>query len=77
MCNALVGGTFLFSLLFAIPNVTSFMEYNSNRAISVNLAVATYQMDVPYYGALGLTILLIVNLSLAGIASVTSTSRIG
>jgi hypothetical protein len=67
----------LLALLFAIPNVATFMEGDSNNNESINLAVATYQLAVPHRGALALTILLILNLHFGGMSGMTVTSRIG
>ena len=73
----MVGFIYLLALLFAIPNVETFVENNSGDNASTNLAVATYQLAVPSRGAMALTILLIINLYFAGMSSVTVTSRIG
>ncbi|CAF3583297.1 unnamed protein product [Rotaria sp. Silwood1] len=75
--GAIVGAAYLLALLFAIPNMASFMENNNGDHSAVNLAVATYQLAVPHRGALALTILLVLNVYSAGMSSITVTSRIG
>ena len=77
VCSAVIGLIYLLALLFAIPDVSTFVENNSGDNQTINLAVATYQLAVPPRGAMGLTILLIVNLYFAGMSSLTVTSRIG
>ncbi|CAF3741753.1 unnamed protein product [Rotaria sordida] len=77
LCSAIVGITYLLSLLFAIPNVATFIKENNNNNSSINLAVATYQLAVPRRGALALTILLALNLHFGGMAVITVSSRIG
>ncbi|UJR27558.1 hypothetical protein I4U23_008840 [Adineta vaga] len=77
LCSAIVGAIYLLALLFAIPNVETFMKRYGEKSDTMNLAVIVYQTVVPGYGALVLTILLIMNLYVGGMASVTVTSRIG
>ncbi|CAF0955812.1 unnamed protein product [Rotaria sordida] len=77
ICCAITGFAYLLALLFAIPNVSSFVENNSGDNSTQNLAVAAFQLAVPHQGALALTILLILNLYFAGMSSLTVTSRIG
>ncbi|CAF4847589.1 unnamed protein product [Rotaria sp. Silwood1] len=77
ICSAITGFAYLLALLFAIPDVSSFVDNNSGDNSTQNLAVATYQLAVPQKGALALTILLILNLYFAGMSSLTVTSRIG
>lgn len=77
VCSAIVGFIYLLALLFVIPNVTTFMDQNSNDNTSLNLAVATFKLALPHRGALAFTILLIINTYFAGASSVTATSRIG
>ncbi len=77
ICSAVVGIVYLLALLFAIPNVATFIEANSNNNEPINLAVATYQLAVPPRGALALTILLVLNLYFGGMSGMTVTSRIG
>ena len=77
ICSAIVGTVYLLALLFAIPNVATFMEANNNNNESINLAVAVYQLAVPHRGALALTILLVLNLHFGGMSGMTVTSRIG
>ncbi|CAF1350281.1 unnamed protein product, partial [Rotaria sp. Silwood1] len=77
ICSAITGFAYLLALLFAIPDVGSFIDSNSGDNSTQNLAVATYQLAVPHKGALALTILLIINLYFAGMSSLTVTSRIG
>jgi hypothetical protein len=57
--------------------VASFVESHSGGNASLNLAVSTYELAVPPAGAMGLTILLIINVYFAGMSSLTVTSRIG
>ncbi|CAF3592562.1 unnamed protein product [Adineta steineri] len=75
ICSAIVGLIYLLALLFAIPNVSTFMETNNNETI--NLCIAIYKLAVPHRGALALTILLIINLHFGGMSGMTVTSRIG
>ncbi len=77
VCSAIVGGAYILALLFAIPNVDSFVDYNNGDNGTSNLAVATYILAVPQQGALALTILLVINVYFAGMSSITVTSRIG
>ncbi|CAF3610081.1 unnamed protein product [Rotaria sp. Silwood1] len=77
ICSAITDFAYLLALLFAIPDVSSFVDNNSGDNSTQNLAVATYQLAVPQKGALALTILLILNLYFAGMSSLTVTSRIG
>ncbi|CAF1229978.1 unnamed protein product [Rotaria sp. Silwood1] len=77
VCSAITGTVYLLALLFAIPNVTSFVENNSGINGTEDLAVATYRLAVPLRGALALTILLIINMYFAGMSAITTTSRIG
>ncbi|CAF3690021.1 unnamed protein product [Rotaria sp. Silwood1] len=77
LIGALVGAAYLLALLFAIPDIPSFVEKNSGENSTINFAVATYQLAVPHPGALALTILLILNIYFAGISGMTATSRIG
>lgn len=53
------------------------MDNNSGDDSIGNFAVAAYHNALPHAGALGLTILLIINLYFAGMSSLTVTSRIG
>ncbi|CAF3764240.1 unnamed protein product [Rotaria sp. Silwood1] len=75
--DAITGTVYLLALLFAIPNVTSFVENNSGINGTEDLAVATYRLAVPLRGALALTILLIINMYFSGMSAITTTSRIG
>ncbi|CAF1209793.1 unnamed protein product [Adineta ricciae] len=75
ICSAIVGFVYLLALLFAIPNVTNFMEVNNYD--EMNLSIAVYRLAVPHKGALALTILLIINLHFGGMSGMTVTSRIG
>ena len=77
ICGAIVGFIYLLALLFAIPNVEKFMDDNSGDNEAINLAVATYQLALSKAGAMGLTILLILNIYFGGMSSITVTSRIG
>jgi len=77
VCSAIVGFIYLLALLFAIPNVETFVENNSGDNASSNLAVSVYQLAVPSRGAMALTVILIINLYFAGMSSLTVTSRIG
>ena len=77
ICSAVVGIVYLLALLFAIPNVATFIEERSKDNDMINLAVATYQLAVPHRGALALTILLVLNLHFGGMSGMTVTSRIG
>ncbi|CAF1531101.1 unnamed protein product, partial [Adineta ricciae] len=54
ICSAIVGFVYLLALLFAIPNVTNFMEVNNYD--EMNLSIAVYRLAVPHKGALALTI---------------------
>jgi len=76
VCSAIVGFIYVLALLFAIPDVDTFINSPTNNE-SINLAVATYQLAVPQNGAMALTILLILNVYFAGMSSITVTSRIG
>ena len=77
VCSAITGTAYLLALLFAIPNVTSFIENSSGVNGTENLAVATYQLAVPFRGAFALTMLLILNMYFAGMSAITANSRIG
>ncbi|CAF4007446.1 unnamed protein product [Rotaria sp. Silwood2] len=77
ICSAITGFAYLLALLFAIPDVSSFVDNNSGDNSTQNFAVAAYQLAVPHQGALALAILLILNLYFAGMSSLTVTSRIG
>jgi amino acid transporter len=77
VCSAIVGFIYVLALLFAIPDVDTFINSPSTNNESINLAVATYQLAVPQNGAMALTILLILNVYFAGMSSITVTSRIG
>jgi amino acid transporter len=77
ICSAIVGFIYVLALLFAIPDIPTFVENNSGDNETINLAVATYQLAVPARGAMALTILLILNVYFAGMSSITVTSRIG
>ncbi len=76
VCAAIIGFIYLLGLLFAIPNIDSFLKkYNTNDE-SINLAVATYELAAPHRVAMALTTLVILNVYFAGISSITVTSRI-
>jgi len=77
VCSAIVGMIYILALLFAIPNVATFIDNTSGDNETINLAVATYQLAVPERGAMALTILLILNVYFAGMSSITVPSRIG
>lgn len=77
MCSAIVGIVYLLALLFAIPNVETFVDANSSEDAELNFAVATFQSVLPKSAAMGLTVLLIINVYFAGMSSLTVTSRIG
>lgn len=77
ICSAVVGFAYLLALLFVIPDISSFVQSNTENDSAKNLAVAAYQLAVPHIGALVLTILLILNSYFAGMSSMTVTSRIG
>jgi amino acid transporter len=77
LCSAIVGFIYLLALLFAIPDVETFIADNDKAASPINLAVATYRLAVPHRGAMALTIILILNVYFAGMSSLTVTSRIG
>ncbi|CAF2720224.1 unnamed protein product [Rotaria sp. Silwood2] len=77
VCSAIVGTTYLLALLFVIPDVASFVNNNNSDNTTLNLVVATYQVAVPHQNALGLIILLLLNIYFAGLSSLTASSRIG
>ena len=77
MCSAIVGVIYLLALLFAIPNVETFVDANTSEDGDINFAVATFQSVLPKNAAMALTVLLIINLYFAGMSSLTVTSRIG
>ena len=68
---------YLLALLFAIPDVTAFVDNNSGDDATESLAIATYRLALPYPGALALTIILIINVYFAGMSSVTVATRVG
>lgn len=77
LCSTIVGLLYLLALLFAIPNVETFVQENTGSNQSANLIVATYRHAVPKHGAIALTILLLLNIYFAGMSSFTVTTRIG
>ncbi|CAF0892591.1 unnamed protein product [Adineta steineri] len=77
ICSALVGIAYILALLFAIPDVETFVTNNSGDDAPPSLVVATYQIAAPGAAAMALTILLIINLYFAGMSSITVTTRIG
>lgn len=77
VCGAIVGFLYLLALLFAIPNVESFVNFNNGNNDTSDFVVATYRLAVPHRGAMALTILLVLNIYFGGISSLTVTSRIG
>ena len=64
-------------LLVVIPNVERFMKDHDGETSSMNLAVATYLLAGPGRGALALVIIILINLYLGGMASLTVTTRMG
>ncbi|CAF0904084.1 unnamed protein product [Adineta ricciae] len=77
ICSSIFGAIYLMGLLIVIPNVERFMKDHDGETSSVNLAVATYQLAVPGRGALALVIILLINLYLGGMSSLTVTTRMG
>jgi predicted RND superfamily exporter protein len=77
ICSAIIGFIYLLALLFAIPNVNSFMDSNNGDNATINLAVSIFQSVLPHQGAVALVILLIINVYFVGMSSITVTSRIG
>jgi amino acid transporter len=76
VCSAIFGIIYLLTLLFALPDVTQFMTDQSEKRKTVNLAIIVFNEFISYGAALTLAILLLVNVHLAGFASVTVASRI-
>ena len=74
--TAIIGFIYLLALLFAIPNVNSFMDSNNGDNATINLAVSIFQSVLPHQGAVALVILLIINVYFADMSSITITSRI-
>lgn len=77
VCSAIVGVTYLLALLFAIPDVETFVGNYTSDDFELNFAVATYQSVLPKSAAMAMTVLLIINVYFAGMSSLTVTSRIG
>lgn len=76
VCSAILGAAYLFALLFAIPDVASLIQNNGNDNNTLSLIAATFQASTSYAGALGLTILLLINIYVTGVSSLTASSRI-
>ena len=83
ICSAVIGFIYLLALLFVIPNVTTFMHTvtsinaSSDDNQPISPVTAALQFVLPTHVALALTILIIINIFFAGMASITMTSRIG
>ena len=77
VCSAVLGLVYLLGLLFAIPNVAHLMKVHYDENGKINLAIRVFQQGLPQRCALAFTIVILINIYLAGVASMTVTSRIG
>ena len=76
ICSAIFGLLYLLALLLAIPDVPTFMKDHGGDNETIVLAVQVFKETLAHKGALALTIILIFNVYLAGVASMTVASRI-
>ncbi|CAF1031970.1 unnamed protein product [Adineta steineri] len=80
ICSAIAGFIYLLAVLFTIPNVAQFVKDNeeneNENGDTLDDTVATFKLALSYHGTLILTILLLISFYFAGVASITTTTRL-